>query len=299
MTEFVRTPDLEIGYEVDGPPAGRPLVAVHGWPDDVHCWDEVVPELAEAGFRVFRPYLRGFSPTTFRAPGKPRSGQSGALGQDLRDFLDALDLRDVVVAGHDWGARAGYVVGAMFPERVSRLVAMSAGLGASGPDTPLDYTLAHAYWYEWFVATKRGQDAMRDDRRAFCRYLWTTWSPGWKFAEADFERAAASWDNHDWPPITVSAYLHRWGEEDGDPAYAELERELAKTPRVQVPTLVLHGANDADNLPSTSAGKDHLFAAEYERVVFDDVGHFLPREAPIRAAREILRWAAGTNRAPR
>ncbi|MGW4395117.1 alpha/beta fold hydrolase [Amycolatopsis nivea] len=292
MTEFVRTPDLTIGYEADGPPDGRPLVAVHGWPDDPHCWDQVVPALAEAGYRVLRPYLRGFAPTEFRVPDKPRSGQSGALGQDLRDFLEALDLSGVALAGHDWGARAGYVVGALFPERVSRLVAMSAGHGASGPGTPLDYPLAHAYWYEWFVATKRGQDAMRHDRRAFCRYLWTSWSPGWEFSAAEFDQAAACWDNDDWPPITVSAYLHRWGEQDGDPAYADLERELAKPPRVQVPTLVLHGGQDADNLPSTSEGKDELFAAEYRRVVFDDVGHFLPREAPGRTAEQILRWAA-------
>ena len=291
MTEFVRTPDLDIGYEVDGPPDGRPLVAVHGWPDDAHCWDRVIPELAEGGFRVYRPYLRGFGPTRFRDAGKLRSGQSGALGQDLRDFLDALDLTDVVVAGHDWGARAGYVVGAMFPERVSRLIAMSAGYGASGPHAPLSYPLAHAYWYEWFVATRRGQDAMRQDRRTFGRYLWTTWSPGWRFAPADFDQAAAAWENDDWPAISVSAYLHRWGEDDGDPAYAELERELAKPPRVQVPTLVLHGAKDADNLPSTSENKDDLFAAGYQRVVFADTGHFLPREAPVRTARQILRWA--------
>ncbi|WP_406635275.1 alpha/beta fold hydrolase [Amycolatopsis sp. WGS_07] len=292
MTEFVWTPDLKIGYEADGPPDGRPLVAVHGWPDDPHCWDGVVPELTKAGYRVYRPYLRGFSPTEFRTPDKPRSGQSGALGQDLRDFLEALDLSGVVLAGHDWGARAGYVVGALFPERVSRLVAMSAGHGASGPDTPLDYPLAHAYWYEWFVATKRGQDAMHRDRRAFSRYLWRTWSPGWEFSAAEFDRAALAWDNDDWPQITISAYLHRWGEQDGDPAYAELERELAKPPRVRVPTLVLHGGKDADNLPSTSAGKDELFAGEYRRVVFEDVGHFPPREAPVRTAEEILRWAA-------
>src|SRR3954454_13572090 len=104
MTEFVETPNLKIGYEVDGPPGGRPVVAVHGWPDDPHCWDGVVPELTEAGFRLFRPYLRGFGPTGFRALDKPRSGQSGALGQDLQDFLEALDLFDVVLVGHDWGA---------------------------------------------------------------------------------------------------------------------------------------------------------------------------------------------------
>ncbi|QWF83321.1 alpha/beta fold hydrolase [Amycolatopsis sp. CA-230715] len=292
MTEFVSTADLEIGYEVDGPAAGPVIVAVHGWPDDVHCWDGVVPRLVAEGFRVYRPHLRGFGPTRFRAPGKPRSGQAGALGADLRDFLDALDLENVLVAGHDWGARAGYVVGALFPARVRALVAMSAGHGASGPDAPLPYPLAHAYWYEWLVATARGRDIVRDDRRGFGRYLWESWSPGWRFSEAEFSRAAQAWENPDWPDITVSAYLHRWGEEPGDPAYADLERELAAIPPVRVPTLVLHGTGDRDNLPSTSEGKDDLFTAHYRRAEFQGVGHFLPREAPARVAREILWWSS-------
>ncbi|TDD96834.1 alpha/beta fold hydrolase [Actinomadura rubrisoli] len=292
MTEFVATAVLDIGYEVAGPIDGPAAVAVHGWPDDVHCWDEVVPLLVAEGYRVYRPHLRGFGATRFRAPDRPRSGQAGALGTDLRDFLDALDLEDVVVAGHDWGARAGYVAGALFPERVRCLVAMSAGHGASGPDAPLPYPLAHAYWYEWFVATGRGQATMRDDRRGFSRYLWESWSPGWRFSDAEFDQAARAWDNDDWPDITVSAYLHRWGEHPGDPAYADTEKRLADVPAVQVPTLVLHGAEDGDNLPSTSEGKDELFPRLYQRVELEGVGHFVPREAPARTAREILRWSA-------
>ncbi|MCR6487587.1 alpha/beta hydrolase [Amycolatopsis sp. OK19-0408] len=123
---------------------------------------------------MFRPYLRGFGPTTFRDPDQPRDAP---LGRDLRDFLDALDLTDVVVAGHDWGARAGYAVGSRFPERVSHLVAMSAGHGSAGP--PLDH------------------DALDGGRRANARHLWTTWSPGWEFADDTFDRTAAAWDNDD------------------------------------------------------------------------------------------------------
>ncbi|MFD9888585.1 alpha/beta fold hydrolase [Amycolatopsis sp. NPDC059027] len=292
MTEFVTTADLAIGYEVDGPADGQAVVAVHGWPDDVHCWDGVVPVLTAAGFRVYRPHLRGFGPTRFHSAGKPRSGQAGALGADLRDFLDALELDDVVIAGHDWGARAGYVVGALFPDRVRSLVAMSAGHGASGPHAPLPYPLGHAYWYEWFVATRRGRETVRTDRRGFSRYLWESWSPGWDFTDAEFDTAASAWDNDDWPDITVTAYLHRWGEIAGDPAYDDIEERLAEVPAVRVRTLVLHGADDRDNLPATSEGKAELFGERYQRLVIDGVGHFVPREAPARTAREILRWIA-------
>jgi pimeloyl-ACP methyl ester carboxylesterase len=239
------------------------------------------------GCRVYRPYLRGCGPTRFHSAGRRRSGQTGALARDLADFLEALDLHEAVVAGHDWGARAGYVVAALFPERLRALAAMSAGYTAR-PGTPVPYRLAHAYWYEWYVATGRGRAALARDRRGLCRYLWTTWSPGWDFAEHDFERTAQSWDNADWAEVSVHAYLHRWGEAPGDPAYRDIEDRLAEPPPVQVPALVLHGELDGDNLPATTEGMDDLFAARYRRVPLPGVGHFPPREAPRATAEGVL-----------
>ncbi|WP_221761085.1 alpha/beta fold hydrolase [Kibdelosporangium aridum] len=171
MTPTVRTSCMEIAYQEEGNPQGTPVVLVHGWPDDVSCWDLVVPLLADDETRIIRPYLRGTGPTRFLAGETLRSGQIGALGRDLADFLDALALREPLIVGHDWGARTGYVVASLYPERLSGLVAMSAGYATTG--APLPYSLAHAYWYEWFVATGRGRTAMREDRRELCRYLWS------------------------------------------------------------------------------------------------------------------------------
>ncbi|WP_163513224.1 alpha/beta fold hydrolase [Fodinicola acaciae] len=288
MTEKTLTKDLEIAYETSGPRDGRPLVAVHGWPDDPHCWDGVLPPLHAAGHRVIRPYLRGFGETRFRAAGKMRSGQIGALGQDLADFLAALELRDVVLVGHDWGARAAYVVGALFPERVKRIVALSAGHVTNRPDVALSWPLTHAYWYEWLVATERGRRAVREDRVELSRYLWRTWSPSWEVDAADFDQAAQAWDNDDWPEITIHAYTHRWGEARGDPAYEDIEAKLLEPAAVQVPTLVVHGDEDGDNLPTTTESMEHLFASDYERLVLPGVGHFPPREAPDAVADAIL-----------
>ena len=75
MILTVRTPVLEIGYLESGPAEGPPVILLHGWPSDVHDWDEVVPPLAEAGYRVLVPWLRGFGPTRFLDPATSRSGQ--------------------------------------------------------------------------------------------------------------------------------------------------------------------------------------------------------------------------------
>src|SRR5512144_2174536 len=69
--ESVRTPALDIGYVESGPADGSPVILLHGFPDDVHAYDEVAPPLAAKGFRVLVPYLRGYGRTHFRDENAP------------------------------------------------------------------------------------------------------------------------------------------------------------------------------------------------------------------------------------
>ena len=277
---FVKTPHLRIGYEETGPVTGKTVVLMHGWPDDVRCWDKIVPALAAGGYRVIAPWLRGSGPTTFLSADTMRSGAVAALTQDLADFLDALNLGDAIVCGYDWGARAGYGVAALFPGRLRGLLAMSAGYATAQPIREMTYGLAKAYWYEWMVALELGRQAMDKDRLRLARFLWDTWSPDWPTKRQDFDAMAPSLLNDDWAPISIHAYLQRWRERLGAPEHEDVERKLAQGPAIHVPTVVLHGAADGCNLIETSAGKDRYFKGPYERTVLDGVGHFIPQEAP-------------------
>src|SRR5688572_29063264 len=118
----VRTGTLEIAYEESGAVSGPPALLLHGWPYAPHTYDEVAPRLAAGGCRVIVPYLRGFGETRFLAAETPRSGQQAALGNDLREFMDALGLTSAALAGYDWGGRAACIVAALWPERVRCLV---------------------------------------------------------------------------------------------------------------------------------------------------------------------------------
>ncbi len=118
----IRTPTLDIACEEHGSPDGAPVFLMHGWPYDPRGYDEVVPPLVTAGCRVIVPYLRGFGATRFRAAETPRSGQQAALGNDLRELMDALSIARAVLAGYDWGGRAACIVAALWPERVQGLV---------------------------------------------------------------------------------------------------------------------------------------------------------------------------------
>jgi pimeloyl-ACP methyl ester carboxylesterase len=278
----VRTPSLEIAYEESGPAKGPPVVLLHGFPDDVRAYDGVAPSLAAAGWRVLVPYLRGYGPTRFLDPRIPRSGQQAALGQDLKDFLDALSLERASLMGYDWGGRAACIVAALWPERVAALVSIGGyniqNIARSGePALPdREYRL----WYQWYFLGERGRAGLAMNRRLLCRLLWELWSPNWRFDDATYERTAASFDNPDFVEVVIQSYRHRFGLAPGDPSLEPIEDRLAALPPITVPTIVLHGACDAVSLPQSSEAHARFFTGSYRRQVIPVAGHFLPQEAP-------------------
>jgi pimeloyl-ACP methyl ester carboxylesterase len=286
--QFVDTPLLRIGYQEWNPQGARTVVLMHGWPDSVRCWAGVAPTLADAGWRVLAPALRGFGPTTFRRADTPRSGQLSALGRDLLDFVDALGLKTPALVGHDWGARAVANACGLRAGVASHLVMMSVGYGTNSPDQPLALEQARNYWYHWYMATPRGERTVREDRRAFTRMMWDTWSPpGWVDPQ-EFEATAAAFDNDDWADVVLHSYRHRWGHAPADPHYDADEARLHPAPVLSVPTLVLHGASDLCNRPELSAGKEGFFRGPYRRELLPGVGHFPQREAPQAVAQALL-----------
>lgn len=288
--KFAITSRLEIAYREWNPEGARTAVLLHGWPDSPACWNAVGPVLAGAGYRVLAPALRGFGPTRFLAAETPRSGQLSALGRDLLEFMDVLGLERPALVGHDWGARAAANACGLREGLASHLVMLSVGYGTNDPTQPISLQQARNYWYHWYMATSRGETVVREDRKAFARQMWDTWSPAGWYADADFDEAATAFDGDDWAEIVVHSYRHRWGFAEGDPAYAEDEARLHPAPSLSVPTLILHGAADTCNHPDSSSGREGLFSGRYERRLLEGVGHFPQREAADKVSKEILRF---------
>ena len=287
MLKRIRTSSLEIAFEETGRPDGTPVVLLHGFPYDVRAYDEVAPTLA-ARCRVLVPYLRGFGPTRFLSAETMRSGQQAALGADLLAFLDALEIERAIVGGYDWGGRAACIVSTLWPERVHGLVTVGgynvqAIARAMEPHEP---EAEHRYWYQFYFHSERGRRGLATHRRAFCRLLWQLWSPTWRFASATFEATASSFDSPDFVEVVIHSYRHRYGLVEGDPALEEIERRLAARPQINVPTVILEGADDGVTPPS--AGPPADISRLHDHRVVPGAGHNLPQEAPEVFAAAVL-----------
>jgi pimeloyl-ACP methyl ester carboxylesterase len=287
--QTARTNILEIAYEQGGPVDGPPLFLLHGWPDDVRAWRGVAPFLHASGYRTIAPYLRGFGPTKFLSPDTVRDGRGVALAQDAIDLADALELETFSVIGHDWGARAAYSLAALFPERVERIVALALAFQPRGGFTVPSFSQSRRFWYQWFMTIDGGAEKVREQPKDFARIQWDTWSPSGWFDEEEFAATARSFENPDWPAITLHGYRSRWQNEICDPRYDDLQRRLTQIETIEVPTLMIQGGSDFCDDPASSEGFERYFTASYQRLLLPGVGHFPTREAPQAVADAILR----------
>jgi pimeloyl-ACP methyl ester carboxylesterase len=293
MAEQVRAGQLDVAYLASGPADGVPVVLAHGFPYDVHAYDDVAAQLAAEGCRVVVPWLRGYGPTRFADDATPRSGQQAVLGMDLLALLDALGIERAVVGGYDWGGRAACVVSALWPGRVIGLVTCGGYnvLDVAGSAQPQHPELEHRLWYQWYFHGERGRLGLEANRRPFCRLLWQLWSPSWRFTDEEYERTAASFDNPDFVDVVIHSYRHRFGLVAGDQAAEDVEAALAAKPPIPVPTIALEGGDNGVQPAGGAERARSRFTGRYEVRAVPGVGHDVPQEAPdafVAAVRALL-----------
>ncbi len=165
------------------------VVLLHGWPYDIHSYVEVSAGLAEAGYRVIVPYLRGFGTTRFLSDETFRNGEQAVLAVDVIALMDALEIESAIVAGFDWGARTADIVAALWPERCTGLVSVSGYLivNLEANQKPLPPKAELGWWYQYYFSTERGRLGYSENRREFNKLIWQIASPKWDFDDATFE----------------------------------------------------------------------------------------------------------------
>ncbi|MGV9800468.1 alpha/beta fold hydrolase [Mycobacterium sp. NPDC003449] len=271
---------LNVSYVESGPADGQPVILLHGWPYDIHSYADVAADLAGQGFRVIVPFARGFGPTRFRAADTMRNGQQAALARDVIDLMDALHIPSAILGGYDWGGRTANVVAALWPQRVSGLVAVSGYIvvNLAANTQPLAPKAEQGWWYQYYFATPRGELGYRQNTKEFNRLIWQTASPLWKFDDATYDLSAAAFDNPDHADIVVHNYRWRLSLAPGESRYDADELRLAGKPVISVPTITI--GSDFDGAAKDGAGYRSLYTGPYEHRILDGIGHNVPQEAP-------------------
>ncbi|MFJ4361483.1 alpha/beta fold hydrolase [Streptomyces massasporeus] len=283
---------LDVGYAELGPAHGPVVICLHGWPYDIHSYVDVAPLLAERGYRVIVPYLRGHGSTRFLSDRTFRNAQQSAIAMDVLALMDTLKIHRAVLAGFDWGSRTADIVAALRPERCKALVSVSGYL-VTNPEAnlkPLAPKAELAWWYQYYFSTERGRLAMEDKalRHDLTRLVWDTVSPTWDFDDATFERTAAAFGNPDYAAVVVHNYRWRLSLADGERRYDGLEKLLAARPTIGVPTVTLDAERDPFTAPGGGTSYRDRFTGPYEHRTLAGIGHNVPQEAPAAFAQAVV-----------
>lgn len=286
----IRADPLDVGYHDLGPRDGTPIVLLHGFPYDVHSYQDVAPMLAARSCRVVVPYLRGHRTTRFVDPSEPRSGQQGAIGADVIALMDALKIPSAILAGYDWGGRAACVVAALWPGRCRGLASVNGYLiqDIAASVRPAPARVEWGLWYQHYFQSERGHRGLAENRRDIARILWERNSPTWAFDEATFERSANAFDNPDFVDVVIHSYRHRLGGAEGTARYADIERRLAELPLITVPTITLDGNADGVVAATDGSAQAKYFTRRLAHRIVPGVGHNLPQEDPQAFAQAVL-----------
>ena len=127
--------DLRMAYVTAGPADGRPVLLLHGEPTWSYLWRDVIPVLVSAGLRVIAPDLIGFGRSD--KPAEIADHSYAAHVEWVRAFaLDALDLRELTIVGHDWGGLIGLRLATEHPGRMAAFVATNTALPTGDQSMP-------------------------------------------------------------------------------------------------------------------------------------------------------------------
>ncbi|MEY8758039.1 alpha/beta fold hydrolase [Chryseobacterium tongliaoense] len=279
---------LNIGYTEAGPPAGTPVILLHGWPYDIHSYENVVPLLTAKGYRVITPYLRGFGTTRFLSDKTMRNGQQSAVALDIIALMDALKIDKAIIGGFDWGARTADVMAALWPERVKGLVSVSGYLitNLEANKKPLPPAAESGWWYQYYFSTDRGEKGYNDNRYEFNKLIWKTASPSWNFDQKTYDQTAQSFNNPDHVAIVIHNYRWRLSLAKGETKYDELEKKLSTRPVITVPAITI--SSDFDGAAIDGKAYTDKFTGKYSHKILNGIGHNVPQEDPKLFAAAII-----------
>ncbi|MFD5319439.1 alpha/beta fold hydrolase [Streptomyces sp. NPDC127098] len=282
---------IDFFYLEQGDSQGPLALLLHGFPEAPSMWRHLMPVLADAGYRVVAPALRGFAPTQVPPSGSMRIAE---LIDDANALHEALGGDDrAIVIGHDWGGFATWGAAAHAPERWSKVVVADVPpvrfYDRKATDPVQIHKNSHFYFFQMGVADQ----IVPVNDFGYLDWLWQHWSghvPGFdstpdRQAGKDALREPANLRSG------LGLYRDNFHPETFGTDRWEMGRVLAELPTQ--PTLYLHGAEDPVVDARTLDDIVSALPAGSDGVLLEGVGHFPFLEQPDVVNERVLKFLAG------
>jgi pimeloyl-ACP methyl ester carboxylesterase len=256
---------------------GNLALLLHGFPDTAQTWRHLMPVLADMGYRVVAPFMRGYAPSAVPADG---FYQTAMLARDANALHEKLGGDgDAVIIGHDWGAPSCYGAAIDAPTRWCKVVGMAVPpTAALGMAFVQNLEQIKKSWYMFFFQHGLADLVVGANNHAFIEMLWRDWSPGYD-ASFDLESIRKSLADPKNLQAALGYYRATLGDGYRDPKLSELQNQMASGVPSQ-PLLYLHGTNDGCIGVDVVESAKKIAPANVKFEVVAAAGHFLQLEQP-------------------
>jgi pimeloyl-ACP methyl ester carboxylesterase len=262
---------------VESPASPRATaILAHGFPDGPSSFRHQVAPLVARGYRVVRPFLRGYAPSSLARDGRY---DIEILGRDLLALGDHFSADPFVLVGHDWGALAAYAACALAPQRISKLVTAAVPhLRVAGPRFLWPRQLRRSWYIGFFQLRGLAEWRVSRDDFRFIDELWRAWSPGYS-APLDDIKAGFRDGAH------LAAVLGYYRA-----AFSTKGKLLRR--KTRVPSLYLHGVDDGCVGVELCENLERAYLAGVRVCRLRGAGHFAHLEQPDAFNRELFAFLA-------
>jgi pimeloyl-ACP methyl ester carboxylesterase len=256
---------------------GKLALLLHGFPDTAQTWRHLMPQLADMGYRVVAPFMRGYAPSAVPADG---CYQTAMLARDANALHESLGGdSEAIIIGHDWGAPSCYGAAIDAPTRWHRVVGMAVPpTAALGMAFVQNLEQIKKSWYMFFFQHGLADLVVGANNHAFIEMLWRDWSPGYD-AKVDLEFVRKSLADPKNLQAALGYYRATLGDGYRDPQLSDLQNQMAAGVPTQ-PLLYLHGANDGCIGAVVVESAKKIAPANVKFEVVEAAGHFLQLEQP-------------------
>lgn len=273
----VETNGVRLRVIETGPSNGCATLVLHGFPENAHAWVSIARLVARSGKRVILPDQRGYDLS--EKPFQIAKYNSEVIAGDVLGLVNESGCAQVDLVAHDWGGHIAWWAAARYPQRIRRLVVLSA----AHPRVMFRNALLNPRQMlkSWYV---------------FAFQLPVL--PEWFLRHRHFKRllAAMNWEGPDGPmsPEQIARFIQAWSRPRALASMINWYRAAARTlpltldePRIRVPTLLIWG--DRDQFLDRALAGQSIEYCDYGRIVYlPGASHWAHHEEPENVARLIL-----------
>lgn len=275
-SKFYQVNGITLHAAVAGPPEGKVMLFLHGFPEFSLGWKRQLEFFAEKGFRVIAPDQRGYNLSS--KPKGVKAYRIENLVADVVALIRQISTQKIILVGHDWGGGIAWEVAGQHPGLIEKLIILN---------------MPHL-------------KVMRETLKGNPRQLLKSWYTGFfqipllpelLFSLFDFRLLEKSMlksaNKNTFSKLEMAQYKTAWRNPGAVKSmvnwYRAYKYSKPALKRISIPTLILWGEKDRFLLPEM-ASKSNLLCAKGKLIMIDDATHWLHHEKAAKVNQLVLNF---------